>query len=255
MYLYLYDSFLNNNKKYNSLLAKIETRLTDLGIGGKIYRLSPLRNVNELLADEVRNGVKTVVVVGNDKTFTQIINAVAKFDVLLGLIPIGNENKIAQMLGISSSEEACDTIAARIIEKVDLGQANGTYFLSNITVASGEVTIECENKYRIKPQNKDQVCICNLRPLFSTGQGLSNYFDPQDGNLEILIEPITSWFENAFRKSAQLKKSVIPFKKIAIRSKDSLSVVTDGQRVLKTPVEVEIVPKKLRIIVGKKRMF
>ncbi|MFA6410300.1 MAG: diacylglycerol kinase family protein [Candidatus Buchananbacteria bacterium] len=254
MYLYLYDSFLNN-KKYNSLLARIETRLTDLGIGGKIYRLSPLRNVNDLLADEVKHGIKTVIVVGDDKTFTQIINAVAKLDIILGFIPVGNENKIAQMLGIGSPDQACETIAARIVEKVDLGQANGTFFLSNITVSAGDVTIECENNYRIKPQGNDQVCICNLRPILANAQNQTNYFNPQDGHLEILIQPITSWFENAFKKSAQLKKSIIPFKKIAIKSKTSLSVITDGQRVLKTPVEVEIATEKLKIIVGKKRMF
>ena len=58
MYLYLYDSFLNN-PKFGNKLAKIETRLTDLGIGGKISRLSPLKNLEELVSDEIKNGVKS----------------------------------------------------------------------------------------------------------------------------------------------------------------------------------------------------
>lgn len=58
-----------------------------------------------------------------------------------------------------------------------------------------------------------------------------------------------------FKKATNIQKSIIPFKKIAIKSKESVSVVTDGQRVLKTPVQVEIIPKKLKIIVGKKRAF
>ena len=119
MYLYLYDSFLNN-KKYSGLLAKIETRLTDLGIGGKIFRLSPLRNVTELMNDEVKSGIKTVVVVGNDKTTSTIINLAAQLSVTLGIIPVGPDNKIAQILGINSPEEACNILAARKIEKVDL---------------------------------------------------------------------------------------------------------------------------------------
>lgn len=254
MYLYLYDSFLND-KKYNSLLAKIETRLTDLGIGGKIFRLSPLRNVTELLTDEVRNGIKTVVVVGNDKTFSQIINVAAKLDVILGLIPAGPDNKIAKILGIPAAEEACNVIAARIVERVDLGKINGTYFLSEISIGSGKVTIECENKFRIKPQLKDQVNICNLRPLFATGPGQSNYFNPQDGFLEILVQPLATGFWQSFRKAAEVKNSIIPFKKITIKSKDSLPVITDGQKVLKTPVQIEIAAKKLRIIVGKNRLF
>src|SRR3989344_7026326 len=129
MYLYLYDSFLNN-KKFSNTLARIETRLTDLGIGGKICRISPLRNIKELILDEIRNGVKTVVVVGDDKTLNQIVNGVAKYDITVGLIPIGPDNRIAQTLGIPEGQKACDVLAARIIEKIDLGKINETYFLS-----------------------------------------------------------------------------------------------------------------------------
>jgi len=254
MYLYLYDSLLNN-KKYNSLLAKIETRLTDLGIGGKIFRLSPLRNISELLTDEVRSGAKTVVVVGNDKSFSQIINFAAQLDVTLGLIPVGADNKIAKILGIPSAEEACNILAARIIEKVDLGKANSTYFLSSLTVAFGRVRIECEDKYQVIPKTQDQISICNLRPLFAAEWNQTGYFNPQDGFLEILIQPLTSSFWQLFKKVDQFKKSVIPFKKIAIKSRNSISITTDGQKVLKTPVKIEIVPKKLKIIVGKNRLF
>jgi diacylglycerol kinase family enzyme len=254
MYLYLYDSSLNN-KKSSSLLAKIETRLTDLGIGGKIYRLSPLRDIAQLIADEFKTGIKTVVAVGNDKTFTQLINAVAKLDITLGLIPVGSDNKIAKILGINSPEEGCDIIAARVIEHVDLGRANNTYFISGITISAGNFFIECENQCKIMPHANDEVQICNLRPLLATSQGLTNYFNPKDGLLEILIQPLASGFWSFMKKSGPMEKSLIPFRKIAIKSKDCVPVITDGQKVLKTPVEVEIAPKKLKLIVGKNRMF
>ena len=253
MYLYLYDSFLNN-KKYSSLLAKIETRLTDLEIGGKIFRLSPLRNIQELLNDEVRAGAKTIIVVGNDKTFTQVINVTAKLNIILGLIPVGPENKIAQILGISSFEEAGNIIAARIIHKVDLGKINDTYFISGITISSGRVVIDCD-KYRVTPQSKNQIGIYNLRPFFALGWGQVNCFNPQDGMLEILIQPKTSVWQQLFKKPGQLKNSIIPAKNITIRSRDSVSIITDGQKVLKTPVKIEVAAKKLKLIVGKNRLF
>jgi len=40
-----------------------------------------------------------------------------------------------------------------------------------------------------------------------------------------------------------------------VRSKGSVPVITDGQKIMKTPVEIEIAPKKLKIIVGKNRSF
>lgn len=249
MYLYLYDSFLNN-KKYGKLLAKIETRLTDLGVGGKIFRLSPLRNTTELLNDEVKNGVKTVVVVGNDKSFTEVINVATKLDVTLGIIPVGSGNTIAKMLGVNSPDEACNIIAARIVEKMDLGKANGIYFLSSISVTVGQVTIECENKFRLKPQSQDQVSICNLKPAYARASS-EGHFNPRDGMLEVLVQSAS---RGLFRNKAT-QQSVVPFKEVAIRSRESLPVITDGKKVLKTPVQVKIIPKKLRVIVGKGRMF
>ncbi len=34
MHVYVYDSFLNQ-KKYDRILARLETRITDLGLNGK----------------------------------------------------------------------------------------------------------------------------------------------------------------------------------------------------------------------------
>ncbi len=253
MYLYLYDSFLNN-KKYNTLLARIETRLTDLGIGGKIFRLSPLRNLAELLSDEIRTGSQTVVVVGNDKTVSQVINVAGKYDIVLGIIPIGPDNKIARTLGIFSPLEACNVVAARIIEKIDLGKVNDSYFLTNLTLSGGRAAIECEDNYQVTAPLSDQITICNLIPLQAAGVSRGKYFNPQDGRLEILIQPEAKSSWGLFKKN-QSENSIIPFKKIIIRGKNSVSVITDGQKVLKPPVKVEVVPKKLKIIVGRKRMF
>ena len=67
-YYYVYDEFVQD-PKFERDLAQIETRLTDLGISGKIARLALFRDPTELIRDEVRKGAKTIVAVGNDVTF------------------------------------------------------------------------------------------------------------------------------------------------------------------------------------------
>jgi len=257
MYLYLYDHFLNN-PKFSNKLARIETRLTDLGIGGKISRLSPLKNLKELVDDEVRAGVKTITVVGNDKTLVDVINVIANYKVILGYIPIGENTQAAKTLGLPAEDKACDIISARKIEKIDLGKINDNYFLGNIKIPQGPVTLECEGKYQIDvAQTKCQVNLCNLKPAFlTTGSLSSSYFNPQDGLLEALVQVAqpTKIFFSTFSKKIN-RNSIFPFKKIAIKSKKSIPVVADDQRVLKTPVNVEIAPKKIKMIVGKERMF
>jgi len=257
MYLYLYDNFLNN-PKFSNKLARIETRFTDLGIGGKISRLSPLKNLKELVDDEIRGGVKTVTVVGNDKTLAEVINIVAESKVVVGYIPIGSGNIIAKILGLPSEDDACEIISARKIEKIDLGRINGTYFLGNLMITQGPITIECEEKYHVDINKPTcQINICNLRPSFATAENYSNkYFDPQDGLLETLISATTTT-KKLFSKFAKNegKDSIFSCKKLSIRSQKSIPVVADGQKILKTPAKIEIVPKKIKIIVGKDRMF
>ena len=131
MYYYLYDSCLNQ-KKYNNLLAKVETRLTDLGINGKINYLSFLKNIEQILQEEIKRGVKTVVVVGNDRTFGQTLGTLAGLGVTIGLIPIDKSSQIAKFLGLPDGERACDTISSRIIKKIDLGQINNCYFFTSL---------------------------------------------------------------------------------------------------------------------------
>lgn len=253
MYLYLYDSFLND-KKYGSILAKVETRLTDLGVGGKIYRLSPLRNIKEVIADEVRNGVKTIVAVGNDATLTDVINYVTPYTCTVGMIPIGPNNQLAAQLGIPEGEGACAVLAARIVKRLDLGKINTTYFLSGVHVTEGRVTIECEQQYWVTPQEARQsVAIYNFCPQLAGVGGFD--CNPEDGILEIVIRPIMNGIFKSFKKESN--SSVIPFRQLLIKGQGSTSasVTTDGNRVLKTPVTIEIVPKKLRLIVGKERKF
>ena len=122
MYFYIYDQFVQE-KKYQSLLAKIENRLTDLEIQGKIGRLTLLNNSEDLIKKAVADGANTIVAVGDDYTVGKIIDVIAYFpNVCLGIIPIGSHLKIARTLGISNGIEACNILASRIIKKIDLGK-------------------------------------------------------------------------------------------------------------------------------------
>ena len=256
MYLYLYDNFLNS-AKYNKVLANIETRLTDMGIGGKISRLSPLKNIKELIHDEVANGVNTIVAVGNDKTVIEIINDIADLDITLGIIPIGPDNSIAHSFGIRTPEDASAILSARKLEKIDLGKINNIYFLSNIIIRDGNTVLQCEQKYKIVPRHKNhEIHICNFRPQFMESSSAS-HFNPYDGHLEAVIRPmggIASPFLNLFG-DRQTQCSIIPFKKITVTGENSEIKITDGQKILKTPAKISVVPKKLKVIVGKKRIF
>jgi diacylglycerol kinase family enzyme len=245
MYLYIYDSFLND-KKYADLLIKIEKRLTDLGIKGKIARLSILKNMKELIMDGVKEGVETVVAIGDAQTFAKVINVVADLDVALGLIPIDNNNEIAKMLGIPPKVLACDVLASRIIKKIDLGKINNYYFVNTAQIENGDVTIEYKD-FKISPiTEKSKITLYNFASGFANSS-------PVDGVLEAVITPIKS---GVFGKK-KIEDTVLPFTKIKIGSQaeEQVAILTDEQIIMKTPAEIVVVPQKLKIIVGSDRHF
>lgn len=245
MYLYIYDSFLND-KKYSDLLIGIEKRLTDLGIKGKIARLSILKNMKEMITDGVKEGVQTVVAIGNAQTFAKVINVVADLDITLGLIPVDNNNPIAHVLGIPPKLAACDVIASRIIKKIDLGKINNYYFVNTAKIENGDITIEYKD-FKISPiTEKNKITLYNFASDFSKSS-------PVDGILEAVITPIKS---SMFGKK-NIEQTVLPFTKIKIgsRAEEQVAIITDEQIIMKTPAEITVVPQKLKVIVGSDRHF
>lgn len=249
MYFYIYDIFLNN-KKFNNILSKIETRLSDLDIKGKICRLNLLKNLKELLEDAKKNGIKTVVAVGDDSTFNKIINVAINLDLTVGYIPLIKTSKIAEILGILPFEGACDILAQRIIKKLDIGKINNYYFIDSAKIINENVIIKLNN-FSITPLNNNHIYFCNL------GVELLNYqyrCHPADGLLELIIIPEQK--KLLFRTKKTAKQSMFPFTKIKVNAvNDQATITIDNKLVVKTPADIEIVPEKLKIIVGTNRHF
>ncbi len=132
MYFYLYDSFLQD-KKYERTVALIEARVADLGIKGRAMKLSVLQQLEESIHEAVDRGARTVVAVGNDKTINEAVSVVANYtNVTLGIIPVGESNEIAKILGIPLETAACDVISNRLIDIMDIGRVNGRFFFGKI---------------------------------------------------------------------------------------------------------------------------
>lgn len=252
MYQYIYDSFLADNK-YFKILSSIENRLTDLGLAGRIDRLTLFKDVRDLIEKAVQRGVKTVVAVGNDATLHQIINAVSDINVAIGLIPVGPQNEVAEVLGIPEGVLACDCLSHRLIQKVDLGKINDYYFLSHVQTSSAELNLKCGGKYCVKSTKNNKIKIYNL-------PSPDRKANPQDGYLEAQIEPAGRFFKNVARglglsAPRQNQASCFPIKKIFLESKKEMQILVDGLKTINAPVEIQILSQRLKIIVGKNRLF
>lgn len=246
MNIYIYDDFLNKTK-FNRVLNRVEIRLTDLGLNGKIIRLGSIKNVRDVIQNEIKNGAKTIVAVGNNQTVNKIIGSIIdnelygffQKNILFSIIPIGEDNSIANSLGIKKEEEACNTLLARRVKKVDIGLVNNYYFL-NKAIIEGQDTILEINDYILEPQEKGLISIYNLRSAQDDDKNLR--INPVDGKLDVYI------------KNKNKDFSFFSIKKIRISSKKN-SLILDDVIEIKTPAEISVIPGKLNVIVGKDRSF
>lgn len=249
MNIFIYDSFLNH-KKYDRLLARIETRITDLGLNGKISRLGLTRNVADTVKNELRRGGKTIIAVGNDGTVNQVVNCLAGSATPLGIIPIGTKNNdIAACLGINSAEQACDILSARLLVRLDLGLAKKTYFLGNAAIDNQGATIDISNNYIIEASKKGLIRVLNLAcPKAEIPPKIKIL--PNDGILELMIN--CQGGSNLFSK--QSDQSLFKITKITV-SHPRAKLILDGTVALATPVEITVAKQTLNVIVGKDRNF
>lgn len=263
MYFYIYDIYLND-KKYERILARIESRLTDLGISGKIARLSVLKNIKGAVREAISawggfsegedKRAKTIVVVGNDQTITQVINVISEYDnITLGFIPVGPDNELAEILGIPLDEIACDILSNRLIDILDLGKINDRYFLTSVEIKDSGVVLDCDGQYKIRLKKKQQVNICNF------GHFLNKRVNPKDGILETMVSQRDNKF-SIFKKTNYSPDSLFFNKEVRIgveqdEGTNEALVTVDSSQVIKTPATITIAPKKLKLIVGKERRF
>ncbi|MFW0838161.1 MAG: diacylglycerol kinase family protein [Candidatus Komeilibacteria bacterium] len=247
MYLYIYDSFLTA-KKYQGLIFKIENRLVDLGIKGRVVRLNVLKNMAEVVSDGISQGVTTVVVVGDDLSFSKIINIIADKNIALGVIPIDKKSKIGKILGVPAGQAACDVLAQRIIKKVDLGRIGGYYFLDSASIINEPTTIKF-GKFNISPRSqKNSVTFNNLGIM--SGGGVTRSFDPTDGQLECVIASTDSLIKKT------TDTTIMPFTDIEVVCSETGAFITvDQVAKTKPPARVSIAPNKLSVIVGSDRLF
>lgn len=226
-------------------MNRMEIRLTDLGLNGKIIRLGGIKNIKGTIQNEIKLGAKTIIAVGNNQTVNKIIGAIIDTDIygdfqkktLLGIIPIGDDNSIAASFGIKDEEEACNILLARRVEKIDLGLVGNHYFLNQATIPSAGSKLEIDD-YTLETAERGELRIINL--LSDPREKIKS--NPHDGLLEIVI------------KTGKKDQTILTAEKIRVSNpKERLTV--DNVVDVETPAEVTVMKDKVNVIVGKDRLF
>jgi hypothetical protein len=245
MNVYIYDDYLNKSK-YTRILNKIEIRLTDLNLNGKIIRLEGIKNIKDVIQNEIKNGVKTIITVGNNQTINKVIGSIIdnelygflQKNIVFGIIPVGENNSIADSLGIKKEEAACNLLLARRIKKIDIGVVNNSYyFLNKAEIEMFKTKITINDEYSLETDDRSIATIYNL-PAPKDINHLVNA-NPVDGKLNLFIKSKdqTSLINDSFDIDGPNE------------------LILDDVMAIKPPLNIKTIKEKLNIIVGKERSF
>lgn len=244
--------------------------------------------LEQLFRSAVADGFGSLVVSGGDGTVNQAIQALARSDTALGVIPTGTGNVWAKEVGTPLDVlSAADALIAGRRARVDLGRANGRYFLTIAGVGfDARVTRVLEPKAKRRlglaayvmagvaealrlrgedvtialdgAQSRSRILMVSVSNSRLYGGVLKiapdAYLD--DGLLDVLVFRGRGLLETARhtgntvlgRHRGDPEVDSHQVSRIRVEAKNPLPVQLDGDYFCTTPVLIRVVPRALRVI-------
>jgi diacylglycerol kinase family enzyme len=280
LHYYILDQHNLPMEKFEKLQTELSGLLAEFKISGETSRVTPLRSIQDLVDTASQRGAKTLVACGSDDTFNLMLAALKGRDFTLGFIPFDENSNLANILGIENIFLGVKTIAARRVEKIDLAKIAGNYFISylefgvmshniksvsmwqSLKLLSSEAksfAIRVDDSYNVTINGLGGL-VANIRSTSCQSESIAN---PTDGNLDLLILERLSKMQVLQHRGAIadgcLEKvpntTVIKCKKIEFLEPRGTNLTMLGRVVAKFPATVEIIPQRLKMIVGRNRTF
>lgn len=280
MYYYILDPHNLSLQKFEKLQVELQGLLAEFNVNGEIGRVTALRTIADLIETASQRGAKTLIACGSDDTFSIMLALLKGRDFTVGFVPFDENSYLGKILGLNDLQTAVKSIAARRIEKIDLAVAGNTYFIGSVEfgIKTEEVKdLNLWNSFRTVKRNTTPITIkiddaytittncvggavINSRSSSSTDTTLAN---PTDGYLDLLLMEEVSRATVLKHKTDILEgklelvpgSSVIKCQKIEFIEPRGLPLSIAGRVIGKFPETISIIPRRLKMIVGKNRTF
>lgn len=281
MYFYILDPHDIPQKDFERQQTELQSLLTEHRISGELARVTPLRPLPDLVDIAASKGAKTLVACGTDETFHQMLAAIKQRDFTLAFVPFTPNSQLGGILGLESIAQCVKVIAGRRIELLDAAVVNDSYFISYLELGVGrevghdvgmlsliklfgsppiELKMRIDDSYTISSKAMGALVMNTRGTVANDGTVIGN---PQDGYLDLLIIEKLNKLAIIKNKKAILSghyesiagSTSIRCKKVEFLEPHGSRIYIDGVELAKVPTVVEVVPAKLKMIVGKNRAF
>ena len=281
MYYYILDPRNIPQKDFERNLTELQTLLTEFKINGELARITPLRMIPEMVDNAASRGARTLVVCGSDETFHQALAAVRDLDFTLAFVPFTADSQLGKILGTETVASAVKTLASRRTERMDVAKIGQLLFLSYLEIGLGAQTnqqtgmlalmklfnsspvnlkLRIDDSYNVSSKVMGALLV-NTR--IGDHDSHSKIGDPQDSFLDLLLlEKLNKFSILRYKKEILAGcyekisgSTAIRCKKVELLEPLNMRISMNGREVARMPSVVEILPGKLKMIVGKSRTF
>lgn len=240
-YAYLYDERLND-RKHDREVSRFEAEISQRGLNGRVGKFALFRHARDIVADLMRSGAQTLVVVGDDKTLFTAIGALGDFAPMIGFVPLLGDGSIAKSLGIPKGLASVNTLTARFNETIDLGLVGNRAFLSEIIVDGPGITLHVDKQFKIKPSPGGSLRVRNL----------GEESDAHDGKLDVIMISPPDRRGFVWNRKSSLDQTHLRFKSARLERTVAGSCMVDGMPLEGEILEISIKPQVLKIITGRR---
>jgi diacylglycerol kinase family enzyme len=282
MYFYIIDPQKTGQKNFERVQNRLYACVAEMRISGEMTRVTTLRSIGQLVESAISRGATTIVGVGHDSTVQDIVNAVGEKDVAIGYVPV-EDSELARILGIADVDSACRNLAQRRVETLDLGMIQGGYFFTKVSLGASLEGLQAKSLFdfskfseagSLKPVPVKMEVDGQFSAQFEVAVGAifnsraarldqSRIANPTDGVLDVLLLPglksYDAWKYRNELAAGTLEKipgcAVVHGKRIIISAPEGLPFFVGERTIAKAPAVIEAIPAKIKVIVGRERMF
>jgi diacylglycerol kinase family enzyme len=240
-YAYLYDERLND-RKHDRDVSRLEAEISRRGLNGRVGKFALFRHARDIVADLVRSGAQTLVVVGDDRTLFTAISALGESAPMIGFLPILGGGPVSEALSIPKGLASVDIMAARFNETIDLGRIGERLFLSEIIVDGPGLSLRIDDRFTIEPPPGGLFRICNL----------GKECDARDGKLDVFIVPPQERGRFTWGRTQEQPLTRLQFTQAVLTRSVAGSCTMDGLPLEGERLELQAMPRELKIITGRR---
>ncbi|HRY59803.1 MAG TPA: diacylglycerol kinase family protein [Patescibacteria group bacterium] len=252
-------------KRAQKLKTRIKNALKELKISGEFVEVEKKDDLKTIVPQALERGYNTIVTIGGDGMINRVIPYIMNTEVSLGIIPIGETNLLANIIGIKNWREGCESLINSKTIPLGIGIVNDRLFLSTVEIEVkqennkkifGLFSSKIKKKYlpvsiNIEAENTDVKIQSNMSSIFIStipippprDFKIENEVENQNLNIIVKSKPTS----NSKKNNEEI--TILHGKKIDIQSKSSLVVKADGDPFGKTPAYIEMITKSLKVII------